>query len=223
MKKIQIKKLLMILLPAVITFGVDMFSYMVPKQLVSPDKYVYLDMEIDRLIPFVPCFVVFYYGAFVQWFNYFLQASLGDRKLRNRYFSADILAKILVFFIFMFIWPLAVERPVVDPEDGFFHWWLSMTFTVDNPLGAFPSLHCFYSWMAFRYSLDAEPRERRWLTWLQLAFSIGVFASTVLVKQHYFIDILGGIAFAEGYLWLVRLTGIDEKFGKFFDKISGSE
>ena len=213
------RHLAVILLPAVITFAVNLFAYMVPKQVVSPSRYIFLDMDIDRLIPFVPWFALFYYLAFVQWFNYFLQASCGDRTLRNRYFSADIISKIILFFIFM-IWPTAVNRPAVDGLTGFWKWVLSKTFTVDNPLGALPSLHCFYSWLAFRYSLDAEPGERRWLTWVQLIISLLVFASTVLIKQHYFIDIIGGILYAEIFLWIGWHTRVSEVIGNWFDRIT---
>ncbi|MBR0385918.1 MAG: phosphatase PAP2 family protein [Erysipelotrichaceae bacterium] len=220
-RKQTIKKLVVTLLPAAITFAVNMFAYMVPKQIVSPARYVFLDMEIDRLIPFVPCFIVVYYGAFAQWFNYFLQVSFGDRKLRDRYFGADIMSKIIIFIIFM-SWPLAVARPTVDGSDGFWHCMTSFTFFVDNPLGAFPSIHCFYSWMAVRYSFEAEPAERKWISWLQLLFSLLVFASTVLVKQHYFIDVPGGIIFAEAALWIAGHTGLADAAGRMFDKISNA-
>ena len=220
MKKDWAKKLLAILLPAIITFGVNMFAYMVPKQIVSPSRYVYLDMEIDRLIPFVPWFVIFYYLAFAQWANYFLQACFGDKKLRNRFFSADIVSKIIVFIIFM-SWPLAVERPAVNPNNSIWEWMLSFTYGVDNPLGAFPSIHCFYSWMAFRYSFEAEPKERKWISWLQLLMSLAVFASTVLVKQHYFIDILGGIVFAEVALQIAGHSGLSAFGGRMFERVCG--
>ena len=219
MKKTDLKHLLAVLLPAIITFAINMLAYMVPKQVVSPSRYIFFDMEIDRYIPFVPCFALFYYMAFVQWFNYFLQASFGDKNLRNRYFSCDIISKIVIFMIFM-IWPTAVNRPSVEGVTGFWGWVLGMTFTVDNPLGALPSLHCYYSWLSFRYSLDAEPKERRWLTWLQLVLSLLVFASTVLIKQHYFIDIIGGIVFAELFLWIASHTKLAEVIGRLFDRIA---
>ncbi|MBQ4253575.1 MAG: phosphatase PAP2 family protein, partial [Erysipelotrichaceae bacterium] len=114
-----------------------------------------------------------------------------------------------------------MRRPEIDGGEGFWHWVTTMTFTVDNPLGSFPSIHCYYSWMAFRYSYDVEPRGRRWICWLQLLFTLAVFASTVLVKQHYFIDIPGGVVFAEGFLWLARHTRIPEIFGRAMDRITG--
>ena len=218
-RKRKIADLAVILLPGVITMGINLFSYMVPKQIVSPSRYVFLDMEIDRMIPFVPWFVAFYYLAYAQWFNYFLQVCFGDRRKRNRYFSADILSKIVIFFIFM-LWPTAVNRPAVDPEGGLWQWLLSFTFGVDNPLGAFPSIHCFYSWLCFRYSLETEPRERKWLSCVQLLLTIAVFASTVLVKQHYFIDIPGGILFAEAALLIEKHTGIADVFDRAVGRIT---
>jgi hypothetical protein len=75
--------------------------------------------------------------------------------------------------------------------------------------------------MAFRYSFEAEPKERKWISWLQLLMTLAVFASTVLVKQHYFVDILGGIVFAEVALQIAGHTGLADFCGRLFDRICG--
>ena len=218
--KQKIKEILKTILPGVITLGINLFCYMVPKQIVPPERYVFLDMEIDRQIPMIPWFIIFYFLAFPQWANYYLQACFGNKKLRNIYFSGDIMAKFVIFFIFAVFWPLAADRPVIDNPQNIWEWVISVTFAVDNPLGCFPSLHCFYSWLSFRYSYDVEPKGRRWITWLQFALSMAVFASTVLVKQHYFIDIPGGIAFAEIFLQIARNTKAPDIFGRAMDKLT---
>ena len=43
----QIKGLLVPLIPSLITFGFNCFVYIIPKFIVSPEKYIFLDMEID--------------------------------------------------------------------------------------------------------------------------------------------------------------------------------
>ncbi|MBQ6654985.1 MAG: phosphatase PAP2 family protein [Erysipelotrichaceae bacterium] len=217
--KKKLTDIFIIILPGLLAFAVNCFAYMVPKQVVSPERYIFFDMEIDRMIPLVPAFIIIYYLSFAQWLNYFLQACFGKRDLRDRFFSADILAKIISFFVFM-IWPVAMYS-VTLPDDGSF--WtklLALTYAVDNRMGCLPSFHCFYSWMAFRYSLEAEPRERKWLTWANLIFAVLVFASTVLVKQHYLIDILAGVGFAEIALQLIGHTGLPERFGKAMDALT---
>ena len=58
------RDLLITLLPAAITFGFNCFVYIAPKYMISPERYIFLDMEIDRHIPFIPQFVVIYYLSF---------------------------------------------------------------------------------------------------------------------------------------------------------------
>ena len=218
-KKSWLKRFLIIFLPAIVTFGFNCLVYFITKFLILPERFIYPDMAIDRLIPFIPQFVIIYYLSFAQWVNYYIQASLGDLKRCDRYFSAYILAKIICFFIFI-IWPIAMRWPVL-PENG--NIWtkiLAFTYGVDSPARAFPSLHCFYSWIAFRYSLESEPANRRWISVLQLLFSLAVFATTMLIKQHYFIDVIGGIALAEICLQIAGHTGLPELFGRLMDKLN---
>ena len=215
------KEWIALLLPAVITFGFNCFVYIAPRFLVSPERYVFLDMEIDRRVPFIPQFVIVYYLSFAQWANYYLQASFGLRERRDRYFSADMLAKAICFAVFL-LWPVAMRWPDLPENGNIWTTLLSFTYGVDAPNRAFPSLHCFYSWIAFRYSLEAEPKNRKWITGLQLAFSLTLFAATMLVKQHYFIDVIGGIAVAELALQIAGHTGLPKVFGRAMDGIVSS-
>ena len=214
----QIKGLLVPLIPLLITFGFNCFVYIIPKFIVSPEKYIFLDMEIDRQIPFIPQFVIIYYLSFLQWLNYYLQASFGPSERRNRYFSADMLAKAICFVVFL-AWPVAMRWPDLPEDSNIWIKILSFTYGVDAPNRAFPSLHCFYSWISFRYSIEAETGGRRWIAWLQGIFSFTLFAATTLVKQHYFIDVLGGIAVAELALQITSRTGLPEAFGKVMEHI----
>ena len=52
--------------------------------------------------------------------------------------------------------------------------------------------------------------------WIVIFYTfLGIFASTVLVKQHVFIDILGGVAVAEAGLFLGRKL----RAGRLFEKM----
>lgn len=206
------------LIPAVITFAFNCFVYVFPGMTVSPERYIFLDMEIDRQIPFIPQFLIIYYLSFIQWLNYYLQASLGPTERRDRYLSADMLGKAICFVIFL-IWPIAMRWPELPEEGNIWIKILSLTYGVDAPNRAFPSLHCFYSWIAFRYSLEAESADRRWITWLQGAFSFTLFAATTLIKQHYFVDVIGGIAVAELALQITGRTKLPDLFGRAMEKI----
>jgi len=217
--KERLIRLFIILLPGIIAFGTNCFAYMVPKLILSPDSYVYLDMEIDKMIPLIPEFIIIYYMSFAQWFNYFMQGCFGPKNLRNKYFSADVLAKIISFFLYL-AWPLAMRWPQLPANGNIWVKLVGMAYGVDTPTGTFPSFHCFYSWMSLRYSFEREPKERRWICWGQTIFSFALFAATVLVKQHYFIDIIGGIAFAEIALQIAAHTKLADRFGDLMHRLS---
>ena len=222
MREAQNKKLqtcLSVFLPGIITFGFNCLVYFSTKYLISPDRFIFPDMAIDRLIPLVPPFVIIYYLSFGQWLNYYIRACMGDRDRRNRYFSGDVLAKTVCFFIFI-IWPIAMRWPQLPENGSIWTRILAFTYGVDSPARAFPSLHCFYSWIAFRYALETEKGERRWIAICQLIFSLAVFATTMLIKQHYFIDVIGGIAVAEICLQIAGHSRLPELFGRLMDKLN---
>ena len=215
------KGLLVSLLPALITFGFNLFVYAATKFMIPPERYIFLDMAIDRQIPFIPQFVIVYYLSFLQWLNYYLQASFGPVGRRDRYFSAEMLAKAICLFFFL-TWPVAMRWPDLPADGSIWIKILAFTYGVDAPSRAFPSIHCFYSWVAFRYSLEAETGDRRWITWLQGIFSFALFAATMLVKQHYFIDVIGGIAVAEIALLIASRTRLPDAFGRIMERLTKS-
>ena len=58
----------------------------------------------------------------------------------------------------------------------------------------------------------------KWYTWFQLVFTLLVFAATILVKQHVWPDILGGIAIAELGQLLRRIFHAERVFEKLEKK-----
>ena len=68
--------------------------------------------------------------------------------------------------------------------------------------------------------METEPESRRWIVWLQGLFSFTLFAATTLVKQHYFIDVIGGIAVAELALQIADRTALSDVFGRAIAKIT---
>jgi membrane-associated phospholipid phosphatase len=63
---------------------------------------------------------------------------------------------------------------------------------------AFPSLHTAASLVALVY---AWRHARRWF-WTLLPFVVGLWASTIYLRHHYFVDLAGGWVVAAASLWL---------------------
>jgi membrane-associated phospholipid phosphatase len=63
---------------------------------------------------------------------------------------------------------------------------------------AFPSLHTAASLAALVYAW----RHLRWWFWVLLPFVIGLWASTIYLRHHYFVDLLAGWLLAPVAVWL---------------------
>lgn len=213
------KEVIKRLIPPVIVFAYNCFCYCVPKAMVPTSRFLYLDSPIDMAIPLIPTFLIFYYGSYVQWLNYFLETAADQNEERkNRYYVADLLTK-TVCIITYFVFPLAMIRPEITNPDTFFLKILAMTYKTDNPLGCLPSIHCIYSYLSFRYSYEVQGKRWNWISLGQLIFSILVFASTVLVKQHWLIDMFGAFLVSEFMLWITKKYDLGRYYRSFCEKL----
>ena len=164
--------------------------------------YYNLAIPLDDMIPFVPAFVSFYILAYIQWGLTYLFLFFRDPELFRRAAWATIFSEIVVLVFF-----LALPTRITWPDasgDGFFLWLTRIIYSSDEPTNLFPSLHCLQSWICWR-AMRKHPGFPRWASALHLIFTLLVCASTVFIKQHYFLDIPFGILFAELGWQLVRL------------------
>lgn len=71
------------------------------------------------------------------------------------------------------------------------------------PTSTFPSAHVFWATLAGYYLFRAKTW-RRWLGWIALPFLLASTFGTVLLAQHYFIDVPAGLAVAAFAIWLAH-------------------
>lgn len=160
-----------------------------------------LTIGIDAVIPFVPAFIVIYVLSYVQWVGSYIYHCRESRELCYRMTTSDLIAKFITLIFFIAL-PTQIVRPVVE-DGGFLNWLTQLIYSSDKPISLFPSIHCLESWMCFRTAtMMAKPK--RWYICVQFVFTLLVFASVVFVKQHYFVDILGGVAVVEIGLFVYK-------------------
>jgi membrane-associated phospholipid phosphatase len=80
---------------------------------------------------------------------------------------------------------------------------------IDAPYNCFPSQHVAYSWLGAFIALKFNPLIGIFVTIAAILISL----STMFIKQHWFVDVLSGIAVALFVYWVF--------FIKFRTKISG--
>lgn len=144
----------------------------------------------DRLIAFWPAVLPIYLSL---WGYIALPVLLAKDKRELWSFSfgcAAMTAFALVVFWFM---PTAIPNFTIDATPG-----TSLHFlkTVDSAGNAFPSLHVSFSVFAC-IVLARQLRDAAAPAWLRLfnvAWAVAIVYSTMAVRQHVLIDVLGGLA-----------------------------
>ena len=154
---------------------------------------------VDDVIPFVTATAFIYVLAFVQWGIGYLLAGRESPEVCMRFYMADICAKGIALIFFLTV-PTMITRPEVTGE-GLFDALTRLIYRIDAPDNLFPSIHCLESWICFRSALSLK-KVPRWYAPASLVFTLLVFASTVMLKQHVFVDIPGGVFAAEAGLIL---------------------
>lgn len=193
--------------PFVLVIAVNCFVFYVTRLLTAGAPHYDVSIWLDRLIPFVPEFILIYILAIGQWV---LVLALAAREGKDFYYkatAAEMSSKLFVFLIFLLM-PTGMQRGEIRGND-IFDLLTRLIYTLDAPNNLFPSIHCLDSWVCLRVvcRMNTAPK---WFKLSNAIFSILVFASVVLVKQHLFVDILGGILIGELGFLMVRLFHTDK-------------
>ena len=189
------------LMPLAAVLIVNMAVYTLTGVLVSDETRHAIHMAVDDAIPFVPAFTVFYILAFIHWAASWLLIGRESRELCWRLAKADILAKLICLVCFL-VYPTTFERPSMGVHDAF-PWLLRVVWFFDKPVNCLPSIHALASWLALRASFMLAKPPKVWRV-VSLILCAGCFASVVLIKQHYLIDVPAGILAAEIGLFLSK-------------------
>lgn len=199
-------------LPLLTSFAFNIAVYSGSKLLIANAPHHSMAIGLDARIPFYPVFISVYILAYAQWLIGYVIIARESRALCYEILAADLVSKLICLVCFL-VYPTTICRPV--PSGGGI--WNALTrliYWFDTPLNLFPSIHCLKSWFCFRGALRVKQLER-WYPGVTLVFSLLVFASTVLVKQHVVLDILGGVLAAEVGLFLSRQFHLGRIFVRF--------
>lgn len=173
--------------------------------------------NLDRAIPLVPSFVVIYLGCYIFWvFNYLLIAKQGKEHF-YRFQVADLTSRFICLFFFLVI-PTTNIRPELS-LDGWADYALAFVWNIDPPMNLFPSIHCLVSWFCY-IGIRGQKTIPKWYQRVSLIFAILVFLSTQFTKQHYWIDVVGGVVIAELTYYLGRKTNLYHINAAFFEKLN---
>lgn len=139
------------------------------------------------------------------------------RKQKSMLWSAfgEQIAKLMCLVIFV-AFPTTLIRPEFD-VNTLSEWMTNLIYTLDSPDNLFPSIHCLESWVCFRGAMRCKKVGKVYKV-IMLILALLVFASTVMVKQHVFVDIIGAILVVEIGLALAKRLNIYKKLDKSYSE-----
>lgn len=165
-------------------------------QSAAPGAYD-LSTPLDTWLPFWPSWIWIYISVL----PFFLYAALT---LTPPLFSTTLKRVVtahLCTYPFFFLIPSDYPRPLgLDPET-FYGWGYGVMHSIDQANNTFPSLHVSLTFVIMHHLYrNGMP------AWLAYGYALIISLSTLLTKQHYIIDVLGGIM-----IFLVTLTLIRDR------------
>lgn len=179
----------------VLYFPIYVLTFFIIEKYTPTSGYWVTDLPLDDYIPFVPGFAVFY----VIWYPLFVMVGIptlirdGEAFKRWMYYLMVVLTGTLIFDVLV---PNGQHlRPENVHVDGLGTWIMSIIWAADTPTNVFPSMHvlgCIGDIICCFDSKVFKPWHRAVITVL----CVLCMASTVLVKQHAFIDTVGALAVA---------------------------
>lgn len=208
------------ILPLILVVVVNFLVYIGAGQLAADWTHYDLTLPFDRAVPVIPWFTAIYLGCYLFWVvNYILIARQG-REHCYRFVTADILSR-LICCAFYLLLPTTNVRPELVGTD-FWTQALRLVYTIDSPVNLFPSIHCLVSWFCY-IGIRGRRSVPKWYRVFSCVFAILVCISTQVTKQHYIVDVFGGILVAEGTYYLAFHTNLYLTLKRLCEKFSPKE
>ena len=182
-----------LIFPTIAIIVIAMLSYWLPQFIVDINKAKSVKVFIDDIIPLYPPALIVYLLAYLQWALSLYVLVKKDTLFGKRITLMIIISSIIAFLIYTF-YPTYFVRPNFE-INSFFTWLLSKIYIADKPLDAFPSFHCLISTLTIIIINHSKDIDKKYKI-INIIFSILVYVSALLIKQHSIIDVPAGILLA---------------------------
>lgn len=153
--------------------------------------------KLDDMVPFNEVFII----PYLLWFFYiFITVAYFFLTSRQDFYKCCaylFIGMSICLFIYT-VWPnghyLRVNLDNLGRSNIFIDL-LARIYSLDTATNVFPSIHVFNSVGAFiAISKNERLSKLKWLQWITFIFTVSICLSTVFLKQHSVLDILGALA-----------------------------
>lgn len=185
------------------------------------DRFHYdFTLDFDRAVPLIPEFVWIYILAYLFWVAGYILSGQRGKETFYRFVATDLTVHLICFILFLLI-PTTNVRPELAGET-ISEKVLQLIYDMDgggSPYNLFPSIHCYVSWLCWRGIAGAKEIPK-WYQNFSLVFAVLVIISTQVLKQHYIVDAVAGVALVELAWYFYRKKSHYQGVKNFFEKLN---
>ena len=148
-------------------------------------------MELDNVIPFCEFFILFYIPYYFSPPIQLYYISYKDKNKFYRLVISGAIAVIIANICFLF-YQTKFIRPEVEGSD-IFSVLVRYIYIIDNgAVNCLPSIHAIFGTLMILGGCNTTGTNI-WYKLLTINIGLGCIVSTVLIKQHYFVDMVAGV------------------------------
>ena len=191
--------------PVIFSFVFNCLVYSGSRMIAGGWYHHNIETGVDRSIPFVPEFLVIYFGCYIFWAVNYILIARQDRRSVYQFFTGDFISRCVCLVSFL-AFPTTNTRPLITGS-GLWNQAALWLYSIDAADNLFPSIHCLVSWFCY-LGIRGRKEIPRWYQSVSMVIAILVFASTLLTKQHVIVDVAGGVLLAEFCFFIGRKTDL---------------
>lgn len=182
----------------------------------TPFQEHIIGSTLDSKIPFIPIFII----PYVLWYLFLVVVPCvlysQDKKTFYQYITTNILVDTVATIIFIF-YPTLLIRPEIA-VDSVSTWIVNLIYWGDTPaLNCFPSVHCANCFVAIFITAKSN-KIRNKDRFFTILFGILIIFSTLFVKQHAVIDVVGALFLATFIVFVVKEFHLETFLEKRLEK-----
>lgn len=202
--------------PVIFSFVFNCLVYSGSRMIAGGWYHHNIETGVDRSIPFVPEFLVIYFGCYVFWAVNYILIARQDRRSVYQFFTGDFISRCVCLVSFL-AFPTTNTRPLITGS-GLWNQAALWLYSIDAADNLFPSIHCLVSWFCY-LGIRGRKEIPRWYQSVSMVIALLVFASTLLTKQHVIVDVAGGVLLAEFCFFIGRKTDLYRIYERFGSRI----
>ena len=177
--------------------------------------------SLDEFIPFIPEFI-WVYHTLIPAIIFTTIVLMRRKTCFFTVYTACLLASASLF-IFYILFPAHYPRGGLIEEITISEWLVNWTRILDKANNTFPSSHVTFSWLMFLSVVNCKTlKGHKIIKFLYLVWALTIAVSTLVLKQHFIIDVASGIILAStSYHLGTKIIADHQK--KYPDKWKSSE